>query len=219
MKLRWLLLSILMVLPCCAWLGSGVGQQTPSATYCDPARPIYMYNNHLYICANGSPSQVDGGLPTGTVPIANGGTNATTAAQALINLGATPFLLTGHCAGAVSSASSNGIALVGLGGATTSGACAGAGSAALGTILTRNCTLQNLIVRASTGGVNSSDGVFTVVDEATPLSITVTTGTATTVFSDNTHTAAALKGDRIWVQGVTQTSSTLASPAVSVECQ
>lgn len=35
--------------------------QTPSATYCNSAIPSYLYNSHFYICANGSPLQVDAG--------------------------------------------------------------------------------------------------------------------------------------------------------------
>jgi hypothetical protein len=34
-------------------------QTTPSATSCDSSHPWYLYNNHFYICANGSPLQID----------------------------------------------------------------------------------------------------------------------------------------------------------------
>lgn len=38
-----------------------VAQQTPSDTYCNPAIPSYLYNNHFYICVDGGPVKVDGG--------------------------------------------------------------------------------------------------------------------------------------------------------------
>jgi len=51
MNLRWLLPLVLAV-PCLA--------QTPSAATCgNPQQPYYMYNNHFYMCANGSPTQLD----------------------------------------------------------------------------------------------------------------------------------------------------------------
>lgn len=50
------LLWIFLCLPACC-----LAQSTPSSTYCNPAIPSYLYNNHFYICANGSPLQVDAG--------------------------------------------------------------------------------------------------------------------------------------------------------------
>jgi hypothetical protein len=48
-----------------------LAQSTPSATYCNPAIPSYVYNNHFYICANGSPVQVD--VSSGTyLPLSGG---------------------------------------------------------------------------------------------------------------------------------------------------
>lgn len=79
-------------------------------------------------------------------------------------------------------------------------------------------TGKNLRVRCSSGGINASSGVFTLVDGGGNTSLTCTTGTGTTC-SDTTHGPAVSAGDLLLVQFTTQIGETLANCAASFEIQ
>lgn len=79
-------------------------------------------------------------------------------------------------------------------------------------------TLRSLAVTVSTGGVNSSSGVFKVLDNGTATGITCTLGTSTSC-SDATHSATTAVGDIITIEFTTQASETLAGVKASVILQ
>jgi hypothetical protein len=134
----------------------------------------------------------------------------------------TPNTQFGVCVGTFTSSVSNGT-LQSLG-AGSSGVCSGT-TTGNGNIMTQSGTLSNLSVRCLTGGVNSSSGVFTLLDapsgtafgSATNTGVTVTfgTGPADTVKYDNTHTFTYAKGDMIFMSISTQASETLATCSAS----
>jgi hypothetical protein len=79
-------------------------------------------------------------------------------------------------------------------------------------------TLKNLQIVASTGGVNSSSGVFTVFLNGSATALTCTTGTAKTC-SDLTHTVAITQGQGYSIRFTTQAAETLANVAATMQLQ
>lgn len=84
--------------------------------------------------------------------------------------------------------------------------------------MTVAATAKNLRVRCSAGGVNSSSGVFTLMQNGGASALTCTTGTGTTC-SDTTHTVSLAAADTLLMQFTTQGAETLANCAASFEVQ
>lgn len=85
-----------------------------------------------------------------------------------------------------------------------------------GEVMNSPRTLQNLFVKAGTGGVNASSGVFTVLKNGGPTTITCTMGTGT-FCADSTHIVTVAAGDLISLQFTTQAADTLANVKAQVE--
>jgi hypothetical protein len=75
--------------------------------------------------------------------------------------------------------------------------------------------LTFLQVAATTGGVNSSSGVVTVLKNGSTTTVTCTLGTATSCY-DATHSVSFVAGDLISLQFTTQAAETLAGVKASV---
>jgi hypothetical protein len=123
-----------------------------------------------------------------------------------------PFVADGHsvqgaCTGTVTAASTLGF--YGTGPNETTTTCT---STTLGTgiVISGSRTLENLVVFAGTGGVNSSSGVVTVLKNGSTTTLTCTIGTGTKC-SDTIHQVSAVNGDLISLQFTTQTADTLAN--------
>lgn len=128
----------------------------------------------------------------------------------------------GACGNAVLSAGS--ASVPGLGGPPTNTACTATEVDAAGPIITHACTVKNLQAGSASAGVNAGDGVVTLRTSPTfngtftNSTLTCTIGTGKTC-ADSTHTVSVSAGNQIAVTVVTQTSSTLASLVVYVDCQ
>ena len=94
-------------------------------------------------------------------------------------------------------------------------------SVAFGSLITHSCNLKNLVATSSTTGTSASDGVITVFlgsstsAASTTLTCTIGTGLSCT---DTTHSVSATAGQRVLVDILTATSSTLTSVAVAFDC-
>jgi cytoskeletal protein CcmA (bactofilin family) len=136
---------------------------------------------------------------------------AATAANA--NIVADGHSVKGACTGTATSASTLG--LYGTGATVTATTCT---SVIIGTGIPVNGIrkMYNLIVHVGTGGVSTSSGVVTVLDNGTPTTLTCTVGTGTACI-DGTHTVTTADGDLISIQFTTQTAETLANVKATVE--
>jgi hypothetical protein len=186
-------------------------------------------------CANGSgqlvPSQISGTMSTsqigtgtpGAGKYVDGGTGAWTALPS--SGGSTVRVAYGGCSGIATSSAT--LVLWGLGGYSNM-TCTNSQNAndVLGLLMPSSGTLSNLTVRCNTTGVNSSSGVFRILDTpsgtafggggtATGLTVTYGTTAAGTTIYDNTNTYAYSKGDYVIVTFTTQASETLGGCTVS----
>lgn len=126
--------------------------------------------------------------------------------------------LFGWCYGAVSN-DTNGVDLIGLGGAGGNNCNGGFGSSQNNGVLVSLslCSLKNLYVHSSASGSGSGDGVVTVYDNGSSTTLTCTLGSGATC-SDTTHTPSTSAGHLINVQ-IDTTSTDLANITVSLGCQ
>lgn len=143
---------------------------------------------------------------TSTLPIANGGTNATTAAAARTSIG-TGTIWTNSPLGTIAS------------GATSYTTPSGnnsfnAAEANREAMVTRSGTLRNLHVRTTTSQSAGGTLVFTVrINESTTTSITCQFAASAPagLCSDTSNTAAVVAGDRVSIRAVNNGSGTSAS--------
>jgi len=120
--------------------------------------------------------------------------------------------LTGACTGVATASQTLG--LYGTGPNVTDTTCTSTTIGA-GVPMSGPRTLANLVVTAGTGGKTSSSGVFTVLKNGSPTTITCTTGTATSCV-DGVHAVSAVAGDLISIEFTTQASETLAGVQATV---
>lgn len=159
------------------------------------------------------------GTPAAPTPASGTKTTQLATMQAVDNEAPTQF---GGCVGTFASSMTSGT-LQSMG-AGSSGACSGT-LTGNGNVMTRAGVLRNLSVRCITPGVNTSSGVFTLLDappgtafaSATNTGITVTFGThtANSVQSDTTHSFGYNAGDMIFLIITTQPSETLTTCSAS----
>lgn len=125
-----------------------------------------------------------------------------------------PITVSGTCTGTATASST--LFLYGAGGPSAS-TCTVATQLG-GVVIPRAGTLRNLSCTASTGGVNASSGVVTVMKNGatTPLTGTFGTGTAA---ADTTHSAAVAAGNFVGIQFTSQAAETLAGVTCNVQVQ
>lgn len=141
------------------------------------------------------------------------GGNTMTAVPATVNFSADAHSLTGACTGAATTSQTLG--LYGTGANVVATTCTSL-LIGTGTVSPGVRKLQNLIVHATTGGVNASSGVFTVLVNESTTALTCTIGTATSCV-DTTHSVTTANGDLISLQFTTQALETLAGVKAMVE--
>lgn len=123
-------------------------------------------------------------------------------------------LLQGSCSGTASASATLG--LYGLG-EYAALACTSTVTT-LGPVQPVSGSIRRFTVTATTGGVSSSSGVFTVLKNGSATTVTCTTGTATSC-SDTTHVVSFVAGDVLSVQFTTQGSETLAGVKAQIVVQ
>lgn len=100
----------------------------------------------------------------------------------------------------------------------TSNVCATIGNTpGSGVRILKPGTVLSIIVHASAGGVNASDGVFTVFKNGVAQTMVATLGTGTlAVDGAVAHEIPVAKGDIINVEAATQAATTIANPQVDL---
>ena len=141
------------------------------------------------------------------------GGNTMGAVTTAVNFSADGHSLNGACTGVATASQTLG--LFGTGANVTAATCTST-TIGTGVVSPGARTLQNLIVHATTGGVGASSGVFTVLVNGSPSTLTCTIGTATSC-EDVTHTVSTANGDLISLQFTTQATETLAGVQTIVE--
>ena len=116
-----------------------------------------------------------------------------------------PVKLQGSCSGTATASSTLGLFGLGQVAALT---CTST-TVSLGQVMQQAGTIRALNVTATTGGVSSSSGVFTVDKNGSTTAVTCTLGTGTSC-SDTAHLVTYAAGDVLSVQFTTQASETLA---------
>lgn len=126
-----------------------------------------------------------------------------------------------NCAGTATSSISN-LSMSGLGFTPSGSNCAGTLGVVNGLTTTSAGTISLLTVRCANRGVNSSSGVFTVLDTpsggvrvATGLTVTFGLATNNTSVQDTTHSFTYAAGDLLQVNFTTQAAETLGNCSVS----